>query len=108
MRARLWNDEDRLHPEAYEEMIESARFYEERDDGLGMRFLEAVEDTTRRIRQFPYAGSGRKSRHSKGVCLWLSIHGPLPGSEGSNLRRSRNASAQKAWLLEEAIAQVNL
>jgi plasmid stabilization system protein ParE len=45
-----------FHPEAYEEMIESARFYEERDDGLGMRFLEAVEDTMRRIRQFPYAG----------------------------------------------------
>jgi plasmid stabilization system protein ParE len=45
-----------FHPEPYEEMIESARFYEERDDGLGMRFLEAVEDTMRRIRQFPYAG----------------------------------------------------
>ena len=95
-----------FHPEAYEEMIESARFYEERDDGLGMRF--AIEDTTRRIRQFPIRRSRRKSRHSKGVCLWLSIHGPLPGSEGSNLHRSRNASAQKAWLLEEAIAQVNL
>ena len=26
-----------FHPEAYEEMIESAGFYEERDDGLGMR-----------------------------------------------------------------------
>ena len=46
-----------FHPEAYEEMIESARFYEERDDGLGIRFLEAVEDTMRPIRQFPYAGA---------------------------------------------------
>ena len=46
-----------FHPEAYEEMIESARFYEERDDGLGLRFLEAVEDATRRIRQFPYAAA---------------------------------------------------
>jgi hypothetical protein len=35
-----------FHPEANEEMIESARFYEETDDGLGLRFLEAVEDTT--------------------------------------------------------------
>ncbi|HLG14076.1 MAG TPA: type II toxin-antitoxin system RelE/ParE family toxin [Blastocatellia bacterium] len=45
-----------FHPEAYEEMLESARFYDERDEGLGLQFLEAVEETTRHIRQFPLAG----------------------------------------------------
>ena len=45
-----------FHPEAYEEMVESARFYEERDEGLGTRFLDAVEDTIKRIRSFPHAG----------------------------------------------------
>lgn len=46
-----------FHPEAYEEMIESARFYEQREEGLGWEFLEAVVDATRRIRQFPHAGA---------------------------------------------------
>jgi plasmid stabilization system protein ParE len=55
-----------FHPEAYEEMIESAGFYEERDDGLGLRFLEAVEDTTRRIRQSPYAGPVERADIRKG------------------------------------------
>lgn len=45
-----------FHPEAWEEMLESARFYEERDQGLGWEFLEAVQDTTRHIREFPSAG----------------------------------------------------
>lgn len=45
-----------FHPEAYEEMLESARFYEQREEGLGWEFLEAVVDATRRIRQFPNAG----------------------------------------------------
>jgi len=45
-----------FHPEAYEEMLESARFYEQREEGLGWEFLEAVVDATRRIRQFPQAG----------------------------------------------------
>ena len=45
-----------FHPEAYEEMVESARFYEERDEGLGSRFLDAVEETIKRIRALPDAG----------------------------------------------------
>ncbi|MCH8269491.1 MAG: type II toxin-antitoxin system RelE/ParE family toxin [Acidobacteria bacterium] len=44
-----------FHPEACEEMLESARFYEERSEGLGGDFLAAVEETTRRIEQFPDA-----------------------------------------------------
>jgi plasmid stabilization system protein ParE len=45
-----------FHPEAYEEMLESARFYETRSEGLGADFLDAVEEVTRSIQQFPKAG----------------------------------------------------
>jgi plasmid stabilization system protein ParE len=45
-----------FHPEAHEEMTESARFYEGRSVGFGLDFLTAVEETTRRIEQFPEAG----------------------------------------------------
>lgn|SRR5258705_10246641 len=45
-----------FHPEAHEEMIQSARFYEERSEGLGSDFLTAVEETTRRIEQMALAG----------------------------------------------------
>ena len=45
-----------FHPEAFKETIESARFYEDRSEGLGSDFLAAVDETTRRIEQFPEAG----------------------------------------------------
>ena len=45
-----------FHPEAYDEMIQSARFFEERSEGLGSDFLAAAEETTRRIEQTPEAG----------------------------------------------------
>lgn len=45
-----------FHPEAHQEMIESARFYEEKSEGLGTDFLTAVENTTRRIEENPEAG----------------------------------------------------
>lgn len=50
-----------FHAEAFEEMLESARFYEERVAGLGDDFLAAVEETTRRIAQFPEAGPIERS-----------------------------------------------
>jgi toxin ParE1/3/4 len=50
-----------FHPEAYEEMFESARFYEERSEGLGGDFLAAVEETTHRIEQFPDAAPIEKA-----------------------------------------------
>lgn len=50
-----------FHPEAYTEMIESARFYEERAAGLGGDFLGAVEEATQRIRQFPDAATIERS-----------------------------------------------
>ena len=46
-----------FHPEAYTEMLESARFYEERSEGLGTDFLAALDEATHRIQQFPEAGA---------------------------------------------------
>jgi len=45
-----------FHPEAHEEMIASASFYEAKPEGFGSDFLTAVAETTRRIEQFPEAG----------------------------------------------------
>ena len=45
-----------FHPEASEEMIESARFYEEKSEHLGSDFIAAIEQTAQRILQFPEAG----------------------------------------------------
>jgi plasmid stabilization system protein ParE len=45
-----------FHPEAQEEMIESARIYEAKSEGLGSDFLTAVEETTQSIEGFPEAG----------------------------------------------------
>jgi len=50
-----------FHPEAYDEMLASARFYEERAEGLGTDFLAAAEETTRRIERFPDAGPTERS-----------------------------------------------
>ena len=46
-----------FHPEARAEMRESVEFYEARLDGLGLRFVSAVEQTTERIIAHPEAGT---------------------------------------------------
>jgi hypothetical protein len=46
-----------FHPEAREEMSESFYFYEAQLDGLGLRFLSAVEQTVERISTHPDAGA---------------------------------------------------
>ena len=38
------------HPEASEELIEAADFYEQRESGLGYRFLDALEDSIARLK----------------------------------------------------------
>jgi len=43
----------RTVPEAQQELIEAARFYEARRPGLGDRFLEAVDNTVAEIREHP-------------------------------------------------------
>ena len=46
-----------FHPEARAEIHESVEFYEARLEGLGFRFLSAVEQTTERISTHPEAGA---------------------------------------------------
>jgi plasmid stabilization system protein ParE len=46
-----------FHPEARAEIIESFDFYEARLDGLGLRFLTAVEQAVDRISTYPEAGT---------------------------------------------------
>ena len=54
-----------FHPEAHEELIESARVYDGRLAGFGSDFLTAVEETTRRIERFPQAGAVDKANIRK-------------------------------------------
>lgn len=50
-----------LHPAARAELDASTAFYESRLDGLGLRFLAAVEETTERIASSPEGGSPMES-----------------------------------------------
>ena len=52
-----------FHPEARAEMRESIEFYEARLEGLGLRFLSAVEQMAERISTHPEAGAGRRTCH---------------------------------------------
>jgi len=45
-----------FHPEAHVEMIEQARYYENKSQGLGTDFLDAVEAAASRIAQSPQSG----------------------------------------------------
>ena len=53
-----------LHRSATAEMIEAARFYERRRNGVGFRFLQRVEEVCQRIGECPDSGSpvGRRDR----------------------------------------------
>ena len=46
-----------FHPEAYDEMLESARFFEVKSPGLGFDLLNAIHGATDRLRRFPESGS---------------------------------------------------
>ena len=46
-----------FHPEAQEELRQSIKFYDSRLNGLGLRFLEAVEGTVERMFSSLDAGS---------------------------------------------------
>lgn len=54
-----------FHPEARAEVGESVEFYEARLDGLGLRFLAAVEETAERISANPEAGAPLAGRFRK-------------------------------------------
>ena len=45
--------EIRYHPKADDEVLDAARFYEKRNEGLGWRFLSAVRDAETRIARTP-------------------------------------------------------
>ena len=45
-----------FHPEASDEMFESARFFEEKSAGLGSDLISAIQEATRRILMFPESG----------------------------------------------------
>jgi len=45
-----------FHPEASEEMSESARFFEEKSVGLGSDLIAAIQQATGRIKKFPASG----------------------------------------------------
>lgn len=46
-----------FHPEAREELLESARFFEEKTLGLGWDLIIAVEQAAHRLTKFPELGS---------------------------------------------------
>jgi toxin ParE1/3/4 len=56
-----------FHPEARVEMNESFDFYEARLDGLGLRFLLAVEQTVERISTHPEAGASLAGEFRKRI-----------------------------------------
>jgi plasmid stabilization system protein ParE len=45
-----------FHPEASAEMLESARFFDEKSAGLGSDLITAIQESTRRIAKFPESG----------------------------------------------------
>ncbi|HEX6047287.1 MAG TPA: type II toxin-antitoxin system RelE/ParE family toxin [Pyrinomonadaceae bacterium] len=45
-----------FHPEAYAEMLESARYFETKTPGLGFDLITAVQDAAQRILRFPCSG----------------------------------------------------
>lgn len=56
-----------FHPEAREELVESARFLEEKTPGLGLDLIAAVEQAAERLTKFPELGSLEHARIRK--CL---------------------------------------
>jgi plasmid stabilization system protein ParE len=56
-----------FHPEARAEMRESVEFYEAQLDGLGLRFLSAVEKTSEWISAHPEAGSPLRGEFRKRI-----------------------------------------
>jgi hypothetical protein len=69
-----------FHPSAGEELDASIEFYEARLEGLGGRFLAAVEEAIRRIARSPAVGSSLSGGFRKRIA---------PGSE----RAAREAAA---------------
>jgi hypothetical protein len=107
-----------FHPEAHEEMIESARFYEGKGKGLGLDFLTAVEAQHSELNNFPNQFQSTKhifasdllpvfrSRFATNFNLiefssqpsCINIAGPATGENGLSLE-ARSRSEQRYWPL---------
>lgn len=88
-----------FHPEAHVEMIESARFYEGKGEGLGLDFLTAVEAATRRIEQFPESVPISEAHIRKRLVTGFPFTILYEFQSDSNLHRSRHASTSQTGLL---------
>ena len=62
---KLSSDESGFPPEAHAEMIEQARYYEYKAEGLGGDFLDAVEETVRRVASSPESGAIERANTRK-------------------------------------------
>ncbi len=53
-----------FHPEAQDEFVSAAQFYEDRTKGLGLDFIRTIQRTYERLRDFPATGApfGRRFR----------------------------------------------
>jgi hypothetical protein len=56
-----------FHPEAYDEMLESARYFESKTPGLGLDLMSAVQESTQRILGFPISGPIERSQIRKSL-----------------------------------------
>ncbi len=56
-----------FHPEAYDEMFESARFFDQKSAGLGFDLIDAIQQSINRIVQFPHSAPIERSNIRK--CL---------------------------------------
>src|SRR5215218_3823675 len=56
-----------FHPEAYDEMLESARYLEANAPGLGFDLISAIQETTQRIIKFPKSGSIQRAKIRKAL-----------------------------------------
>ena|SRR5437667_6650280 len=88
-----------FHREVHEEMIESARYYEGRAEGLGSDFLSAVEETTRRIEQSPRTGPIERATIRKRLVSGFPFTVLLRDSARSNIHRGCDASTSSPGLL---------
>jgi plasmid stabilization system protein ParE len=56
-----------FHPEAYEEMLESARYFEGKTPGLGFDLINAIQESSRRITKFPKSGPIERAKIRKAL-----------------------------------------
>ena len=56
-----------FHPHAYDEMLESSRYLEIKNPGLGLDLVNAIQESVRRITKFPESGSLERANIRKAL-----------------------------------------